>query len=207
MESPIPALLGPIAPSVYSSPPWSHHVMTRLRTRKAGFTLVELMIVVAIIGILAAIAMPAFRSYQLRAKRSEAYSNLVAIARSSESYFVANGTYVNTGGSFPGGVGPLKRAWTPAAATAFDSIGYRPEGDVYFDYDVNTNCGCVNCYTATAYGDIDNNSLIVALMYVRPPSDGGAECPAGVIPALTTPIENGAPVFNQVSWNFTTDQF
>jgi len=181
--------------------------MTRLRTRKAGFTLVELMIVVAIIGILAAIAVPAFRSYQLRAKRSESLSNLVSIARASESYFVANGTYVDTGGSWPGGAGPLKRAWTPLSAAAFDSIGYRPEGDVYFDYDVNAACGCVNCYTATAYGDIDGNGLVVALMYVRPPSGGAAECPTGVL-GLTTPTDaGGTPIFNQVSWNFTTDQY
>jgi hypothetical protein len=77
---------------------------------------------------------------------------------------------------------------------------------VYFDYDVNTNCGCVNCFTATAYGDVDGNGLLVALMFVRPPADGGAECPTGVT-GLTTPIENGVPIYNQVSWNFTTDTY
>ena len=180
--------------------------MQRLRDHRSGFTLIEMMIVVAIIGILVAIAVPAFVNYQLRAKRSEAYGNLASIARSEESYFVANGSYVDTGGSFPGAPGPVKQVWTPAADAAFATIGYRPEGNVYFDYDVNTACGCVNCFTATAYGDLDGNLLMVGLMYVRPPSDGGAECPSGVLP-FTTPIENGTPVFNQVVWNISTDSY
>jgi type IV pilus assembly protein PilA len=181
--------------------------MSRFRTRRDGFTLVELMIVVAIIGILAAIAVPAFLSYQLRAKRSEAYANLVAIARSQESFFTANGVYHDTGGSFPGPApGPTKRTWDAVSAQRFDVIGYRPEGKVYFDYDIHTACGCVNCFTATAYGDLDANGDLVALMFVRPPADGGAECPTGVL-GLPTPVENGSPVFNQVTWNFSTDKY
>jgi len=181
--------------------------VSRISHRNRGFTLMELMIVVAIIGILAAIAIPAFQNYQLRAKRSEAYANLVSIARASETYFTANGTYLDTGNSFPGGAGPLKRSWTGASAVAFDPIGYRPEGNVYFDYEVYASCGCVNCYTATAYGDLDGDGQMVALMFVRPPGDGTAECPTRFAGGLTTPLENGVPVFNQVTWNFTTDQF
>ena len=181
--------------------------MKRLSKRQTGFTLVELMIVVAIIGVLAAIAIPSFTSYQLRAKRSEAYANLVSIARSQETFFVTNGFYHDTGGSFPGPApGPVKRSWTPASATAFDVIGFRPEGDVYFDYDLIASCGCTTCFTATAYGDLDGNGGVVALMYVRPPSGAGVECPTGVL-GLATPIENGAPVVNRVVWNFTTDTF
>ena len=55
--------------------------------KKKGFTLIELMIVVAIIGILAAIAIPNFLKYQAKSKQSEAKTNLKGIFTSETAYF------------------------------------------------------------------------------------------------------------------------
>ena len=57
-----------------------------LQNRK-GFTLIELMIVVAIIGILAAVAIPGFMTYIKNSKTSEAKTNLDAIKKGAVSYF------------------------------------------------------------------------------------------------------------------------
>ncbi len=58
-----------------------------------GFTLIELMIVVAIIGILAAIAIPNFIKFQARSKQSEAKSNLKALFTAQKSYFQEHDKY------------------------------------------------------------------------------------------------------------------
>jgi type IV pilus assembly protein PilA len=58
-----------------------------------GFTLIELMIVVAIIGILAAIAIPNFLSYQARSRQAEARTNLGAVFVSEVAYFGENNQY------------------------------------------------------------------------------------------------------------------
>src|SRR6187551_3543621 len=59
-----------------------------------GFTLIELMIVVAIVGILAAIALPAYQDYVVRSKMSEAVAALAACKTSISEY-------ASTKGSFP----------------------------------------------------------------------------------------------------------
>jgi type IV pilus assembly protein PilA len=61
--------------------------MNKLLKKKEGFTLIELMIVVAIIGILAAIAIPAFINYVKRSKTSEAPANLKALFEGSASLY------------------------------------------------------------------------------------------------------------------------
>src|SRR5438105_1726667 len=81
--------------------------------RKKGFTLIELMIVVAIIGCLAAVAIPAFVKYTRRAKTVEATMNVRKLFDSSVAYY--DGEHADTAGGilpkmFPiggGGVSPL----------------------------------------------------------------------------------------------------
>ena len=65
---------------------------------REGFTLIELMIVIAIIGILAAIAIPQFFVYRTRSYNSAARSDLRNAETSQEAYFVDNSTYCNTEG-------------------------------------------------------------------------------------------------------------
>ena len=63
---------------------------------KKGFTLIELMIVVAIIGILAAIAIPNFLKYQAKSKQAEAKTTLKGIFTSETSYYSENNFYATT---------------------------------------------------------------------------------------------------------------
>jgi type IV pilus assembly protein PilA len=92
-----------------------------------GFTLIELMIVVVILGVLAAVAIPAFLKYIRRAKTAEAESRLAELYRSSVSYFSQEQTNRGAAGvalalqfPFPPAVNP-----TPAANTCCGTQDHR----------------------------------------------------------------------------------
>jgi type IV pilus assembly protein PilA len=65
----------------------------RMKTIQKGFTLIELMIVVAIIGILAAIAIPAYQDYTIRAQVTEGLNLAGAVKASMAEYYANNGTW------------------------------------------------------------------------------------------------------------------
>jgi type IV pilus assembly protein PilE len=69
------------------------------RRRMRGFTLIELMMVVAIIGILASIAIPQYRDYVIRAKLTDAFTGLGAVSTAAEDYWGNMHTYVGMDGA------------------------------------------------------------------------------------------------------------
>lgn len=81
--------------------------MTSFRQSR-GFTLIELMIVVAIVAILTAIAVPMYQQQSMTSRRADAKSALLDLATREERYFATNNTYTNdptqlygTGATFP----------------------------------------------------------------------------------------------------------
>ncbi len=165
--------------------------------RSRGFTLVELMIVVAIIGVLASIAIPSFVNYQLTSKRAEAFANLSSLAKAQKSYFAEFNTFIDVLSEPLGGLGvpptTVKRDKTPIDA-AFAQVGWTPDGDVFFDYDTTTpdtgsGCVCDGCFTAAAYGDLDGDNNLSVVLYAHPDSAGNT--------CLTPLGGNQAPPLNK----------
>jgi type IV pilus assembly protein PilE len=77
-----------------------------MKFRVRGVTLIELMVVVTVVAILAAIAVPSYRRYVLRAQRNEATRALLRVQTAQEKYFLQNNRYsADLGGAPPGGLG------------------------------------------------------------------------------------------------------
>lgn len=114
-----------------------------------GFTLIELIITVAIIGILSMIAVPAYIGQQKNAQRTEAYSNLQNLRLLEEQYFAENGRYAPNPDA----------TWTYKGTLALDNgiedvlTGFKPgaEASLGFTYSL-TSSGTGTAFTATATG-------------------------------------------------------
>ena len=103
----------------------------------AGFTLIELMIVVAIIGVLAAIAIPLYNSHIVKSKQVEAATTLSTVYTNQVLYLSENGTY---------------------GASAAD-IGMDMNGKQLYSAIAFTNV-TANTYTATITADLDDDATV-----------------------------------------------
>ena len=107
--------------------------------KQCGMTLVELMIVVVIVGILAAIAYPSYRDAVLRSHRAEAKSALLQVQVTQEKYFLQNNAYVTTAALLSA---------APTAATPGLGVMATTSGG-YFNITIAAN-GAAPSYIATA---------------------------------------------------------
>lgn len=180
--------------------------MRARRLRCSGFTLIELMIAVAIIGILASVAIPQFLVYQARSRRSEAYANLGALGHTQKAYHAEFDAFAPATQAPGGSLSTQKRVWDSAAKTTFAAVGWEPEGAVYYDYDTNTvtlggtscssDCSQGGCFTATAYGDVDGNGLVGAVIYVHP-NQSGEYCKSALFDYdVQIDPANGDPIYD-----------
>jgi type IV pilus assembly protein PilA len=140
-----------------------------MRRIQQGFSLVELMIVVAIIGILAAIAIPNFITMQNKAKRAEVPGNVDGIKTAELAYDAAFDGYLALTPSPAGVPAKAQTAWT-ASGSQWSSLGWSPDGAVRGQYGA-TLVQCtqdtvaygtgvpVFCVTGTSDVDADGNPV------------------------------------------------
>jgi len=99
--------------------------MPSMNERASGFTLVELLVCLTLVGILLGIALPAYQEHIQRVRRVDAQKSLVELAQSLERFYTSRGSYV--GATLPFGQSPRD------AGTAFYRLGFAsaPEASGY----------------------------------------------------------------------------
>ncbi len=115
-------------------------------TKQKGFSLIELMVTMAILGVLAAIAIPAYNGYIVTSKMSEAQNNLAALRLAQEENFLETNSYF-TGNNTAEVASNSNGLWSPSNGS---------DGFVNFDYVVTTSSG----WTAKATGDRAGTSTL-----------------------------------------------
>jgi type IV pilus assembly protein PilA len=135
------------------------------KLKRRGFTLIELMIVVAIIGILAAIAIPNFIRFQARSKQSEAKANLKSLFTAERSYYQEKDAY----------------------SSFIDAIGFSPERGNRYMFRVGSCASYENRATQVAVRDTTGTDSCITVdqfkysnAALQPTYTGGTGDPTGI---------------------------
>jgi type IV pilus assembly protein PilA len=125
-------------------------MLSKMRRSQRGFTLIELMIVVVIIGILAALAIPRFMRATTKSKQSEAKNILKQIFVMEDAYRQEKDIYWTTA-----------NAASAANQTAFSQIGVEIMASTRYTYTITSTDGGLTNYTATATsGILDDDAAV-----------------------------------------------
>lgn len=165
--------------------------MQMIKKAQAGFTLIELMIVVAIIGILAAVAIPAYQDYTIRARVTEGVV-LAGAAKLSVAENASNGSAFAQGWS------------APVATENVTSIAINAgNGEITTTF--TARAGGANGANTIILVPVAESAAVAAVAGVGAPGDANYVAPVAAVPAAAaTPLAAGTVPLGAIRWSCTT---
>ena len=148
--------------------------MKKARGYSDGFTLIELIIVVAIIGIITTIATPAYFSFVEKSRRADGMAALSSFAGAMERHFTVNGTYCGSGPSSSSDCSTGTHTGDPSV---FPTEAPLDGSDKYYDLDIQAVTATTFTLTATPKGVHGNDSCgTLQLSHTGSRSAASADC-------------------------------